>query len=86
MVAAAVAGIKLECVPQPKPRRKFSGYVFPKRIWSCLVFGGIYVQLLLWKHLYFWVLTFVGVPQPKLMHGFSPNFQDMLTKTGSTAE
>ena len=34
----------------------------------------------------FWVLTFVGIPQPKPMHGFSPNFQDMLTETGSTAE
>ena len=22
---------------------------------------------------------FVGVPQPKLLHGFSPNFQDMFT-------
>ena len=32
---------------------------------------------------YFWVLTFVGVPQPKPVHGFSPNFQDMLTETGS---
>ena len=26
-----------------------------------------------------WVLNFVGVPQPKPMHGFSPNYQDMFT-------
>ena len=25
-------------------------------------------------------LNFVGVPQPKPMHGFSPNFQDMFTQ------
>ena len=31
------------------------------------------------------VLTFVGVPQTKLMNGFSPNFQDMLTKTETIA-
>ena len=35
---------------------------------------------------YFWVLTFLGVSQPKPKHGFSPNFQDMLIETGSTAE
>ena len=35
---------------------------------------------------YFWVLTFVGVPQTKLIHRFSPNFQDMLTLTGSTVD
>ena len=28
----------------------------------------------------------MGVPRPKLIHGFSPNFEDMLTETGSTAE
>ena len=37
-------------------------------------------QLLPWQRFeYFRVLMFVGVPQPKPMHGFSPNFQDMLT-------
>ena len=25
------------------------------------------------------ILTFVAVPQPKPMHGFSPNFQDVIT-------
>ena len=25
-----------------------------------------------------WVLKFVGIPQPKPVHGVSPNFQDML--------
>ena len=34
----------------------------------------------------FGVLTLVGVPQPKPMHGFSPNFKDMLIETGSIAE
>ena len=42
---------------------------------------------MLWQHFeYFWILAFVGAPQPKLMYGFSPNFQDMLTETGSTAD
>ena len=51
------------------------------------ILGGIWQQLLPWQHFeYFWVLTFVGVPQSKPMYGFSPNFQDMLTKTGSRAE
>ena len=31
---------------------------------------------------YFRVLTFVGVLQLEPMHGFSPNFQDMLTGVG----
>ena len=35
---------------------------------------------------YFWVLMFVGVPQPKPMHGFSPNFQGMFTPRGSRAQ
>ena len=48
---------------------------------------GVIWQLLPWQNLkYFLVLTFVGVPQPKPMHGFSPNFQVMLTETGSIAE
>ena len=34
----------------------------------------------------FWVLKFVGVPQPKPMQGFSPNVQDMLTPRGSRAD
>ena len=31
-------------------------------------------------------VKFVGVPQPKPMHGFLPNFQDMLTPVGSRAD
>ena len=34
----------------------------------------------------FWVLKFVGVPQPKPLHEFSPNFQDMFTPRGSRAD
>ena len=32
---------------------------------------------------HFCVLEFAGVPGPKPMHGFSPNFQDILTEKGS---
>ena len=28
----------------------------------------------------------MGVPQPEPLHGFSPNFQDMFTSRGSTAD
>ena len=28
----------------------------------------------------------MGVPQPKPVHGFLPNFQDMITPTGSRAD
>ena len=28
----------------------------------------------------------VSVPQPKLVHGFSPNFHNMLTSRGSRAD
>ena len=35
---------------------------------------------------FFWFSMFMGVPQPKPVHGFSPNFQDMLTETGTTYE
>ena len=28
-------------------------------------------------------IKLVGVPQPKPMHGFSPNFEDMFTPRGS---
>ena len=33
-----------------------------------------------------WVLKFVGVPQPKPLHGFSQNFQGMFTPRGSRAD
>ena len=36
------------------------------------VFEGIQQQLLTWQHIWdVWVLKFMGVPQPKSMHGFS---------------
>ena len=31
-------------------------------------------------------ITFVGVPEPKPMHGFSPNFQHTLTLIGPRAD
>ena len=51
------------------------------------VLVGICLPLLPWQHFKdFRVLKFVGVPQPKPLHGFSPNFQDMFTPRGSTAD
>ena len=48
------------------------------------VLGGIWQQLLPWQHFEdFGVLKFVSVPQPKPMHVFLPNFQDMFTQRGS---
>ena len=42
--------------------------------------------LLPWQHFEdFWTLNFVGVPQPKPMHGVTPNFQDMFTPRRSRA-
>ena len=39
-----------------------------------------------WQHFQdFWVFKFVGGPQPKPVHGLSPNFQDMFTPRGSKA-
>ena len=32
------------------------------------------------------VIKFVGVPQPKRIHRFSPNFQGMFTPRGSRAD
>ena len=32
------------------------------------------------------VLTFMGVPQPKSLHRFQPNFQDMFILRGSKAD
>ena len=49
--------------------------------------GGILQQLLPWQHFeYFGVLKIVGVPQPKPIHGFSPNFHNILTERGSSAD
>ena len=43
--------------------------------------------MLPWQHFeYFWVLNFLDIPQPKQMHEFSPNFQDVLTERGSRAD
>ena len=44
-------------------------------------------QLLPLQHFIdFEVLKFVGVSQPKPMHGFLPNFQDILTPRGSRGD
>ena len=65
----------------------FSIYIPQEDLELIYVSGGIWQQLLPWKHFeFFGGLTFVDVPQPKPMYGFSPNFQGMLTKTGSRAE
>ena len=51
------------------------------------VSGDIWQQLLPSQHFeYFWVLKFVGIPQPKPMHCYSPNFQEILTERGFTAD
>ena len=34
----------------------------------------------------FSILIFLGVPQPKPMHGFPPNIRDMFTPRGSRAD
>ena len=47
------------------------------RFWAVII-----QQLSPWQHFeYFWVLTFVGLPQPKPMYGFSPSLQDMFTRS-----
>ena len=77
-------------VPQPKPMHRFSpnfqGMLTETESRADKVLG-VWQQLLPWQHLRLLGLKkFVGVPQPKPMHGFSPNFQDMLTETGSRAD
>ena len=58
---------------------KYSGYVLTQEDQALIK--------LPWQDFeYLWVLTFMGVPQAKPMHGFSPNFQNMLTETGSSTE
>ena len=51
------------------------------RFWGYLVTTVAMATLLR-----FWVLKFVGVPQPKPLHGFSPNFQDMFAPSGSRVD
>ena len=76
--AAALVGIKLVDVPQPKPMQGFSPNfqdMFTQRR-SRADYVGIWQQLLPWQHFQdFLVVKFVGVTQSKPMHGFSPNFQ-----------
>ena len=77
--------LKFAGVPQPKPLHGFSPNfqdVFtPRGSRADYVLRGIQLSLLPWQHFsYFQVLNFVGVPQLKPMHGFSPNFQDMCTQ------
>ena len=51
------------------------------------VLGGMWQQLLPWQQFQdFWVLNYVGVPQPKPVHRFSPNSQDLFPLRGSRAE
>ena len=78
-------------VPQPKSLRVFSpnfqDMFTPRGSTADLVLVGTRVPLLPWQHFQdFQVLKFVGGQQTKPLHGFSPNFQDMFTPRGSTAD
>ena len=51
------------------------------------VLVGIRLPLLPWQHFKdFRVLKIVGVPQPKFLHRFSPNVQDMFIPRASRAD
>ena len=78
-------------VPQPKPLHgflpNFQDMFTPRGSAADLVLVGIWLSLLPGQHFEeFRVLKFVGVPQSKPLHGFSPNFQGMFTPRGSTAD
>ena len=55
-----------------------TGVFFCKSIWQLLVSWQQFRD--------FEVLNFVGVPQFKPMHGFSPSYHDMFNPRGSRAE
>ena len=77
-------------VPQPKNMHRFlpnfQAVCTPRGSRGGKVLGVSDNNCCRGNTLNFWILKFVGVPQPKLMHRFSPNFQDMLTKRGSRAD
>ena len=71
-------------LPQPKPMHRFlpnfQGMFTPRGSRADKVLMDIWQQLLPWQHFQdFLVLNFVDVPRPKPLHGFSPNFQGMIT-------
>ena len=85
-------GIKLVGVPQSKPLHGFSpnfqGMFIPRGSRADYVFGGYPVITVATATLFkiFQVLKFVGVPQTKPLHGFSPNFQDLFIPRRSRAD
>ena len=83
--------LKFVGVPQTKPLHRFSpnnqGMFTPRASRADKVLVGIWLPLLPWLLFTdFQVLKFVGVSQPKPLHGLSPNFQDMFTPRGSRAD
>ena len=66
--------ILIKCLPQ-------------KKLELIRFFGGIWQQMFPWQHFEdFGVEKLVGVPQPKPIHGFSQNFQDMFIPRGYGAD
>ena len=80
LAVSMASGIRFVGAPQPKSMQRFSGCVYLKEDLKLIRFrgGGIWQQD-------FRVLNFVSVEEPRSMHGFSPNFQDMFTLRESTA-
>ena len=79
-------------VLQPKPMHRFSpnshDMYTPRVDLELIGFWGVSDNNCCHGNIlkYFWVLKFGDVPQPKSMHGSSPNFQDMLTERRSRAD
>ena len=77
-------------VSQPKPLHRFSpnfqGLFTPRASRADKVWGVSGNNCCHGNILIFSGLKVVGVPQPKPLQGYSPNFQDIFTPRGSTAD
>ena len=85
-----VACIKLVAVPQLKPMHRFSPNfqeILPQDDLEPIRFLGGSSNNCCHGNTFkiLGVLNFVGCPQPKSMHRFSPNFWDIFTPIGSRA-
>ena len=78
------------CVPQTKPLHGFSlnfqGMFILRGSGADKFWGYPVTSVAMTTLLRFSGLKFVGVPQTKPLHGFSPNFQGMFNPTGSSAD
>ena len=81
--------IVLWMFPQPEPLHGFSpnfqGMLTPRGSGADWVLGVSCNNCCHGNILDLRMLKFVGVLQPKPLHGFLPNFQDMFTPKGSRA-